>query len=205
MVLQARGVLVDDVLDSEIEDPQSGGNEMIWRTLDRIVESVEQALRLRSSEPGPLLRRVLRKWLGMVKDCCQVPPALSGTESDDTSLQETYPQFFYFLLQHLEIRTGIDLHMPTPDLPSQEIPTHLPLIGVVILQRRFAVTSKGSMGLIPATARKGDKVCVLDGGISPYILRQEGDHWTFIGECYIHGLHEENLLRSLPVQTFHIH
>lgn len=34
----------------------------------------------------------------------------------------------------------------------------------------------------------GDIVCIFFGVRLPYILRQEGDHWRFIGQCYMHGI-----------------
>lgn len=57
--------------------------------------------------------------------------------------------------------------------------------------RAFFVTREGFMGLGPADARVGDKVCVLWGGHVPFVLREmEGEgpsHHVVIGESYVHG------------------
>jgi hypothetical protein len=44
------------------------------------------------------------------------------------------------------------------------------------------------MGIGPANMDPGDRVCVLFGGPTPYIVRPvEGKHgeYLFVGECYI--------------------
>ena len=33
----------------------------------------------------------------------------------------------------------------------------------------------------------GDVVCLLRGALSPFVLRKEGEHYTFVGNCFVHG------------------
>ena len=54
--------------------------------------------------------------------------------------------------------------------------------------RRFFTTVSGYMGLAPATAQSGDKICLLLGGQVPYILREEENHYKLVGESYVHGI-----------------
>ena len=56
--------------------------------------------------------------------------------------------------------------------------------------RRFAVTSKGYFLLGPDILEDNDVVVLLHGGRTPFLLRPRpwGDGWTFLGECYVHGL-----------------
>lgn len=54
--------------------------------------------------------------------------------------------------------------------------------------RRITTTKKGHFGLVDNDVRQGDQVCVFFGGRMPVILRPDGEHYHFIGECYIHGL-----------------
>jgi len=56
------------------------------------------------------------------------------------------------------------------------------------MNRRFFVTRKGYMGLAPATAQKGDLVCILFGGNIPFILRRVGPGYELIGQAYVHGI-----------------
>ncbi|KAM0813330.1 putative Heterokaryon incompatibility protein-domain-containing protein [Seiridium cardinale] len=56
--------------------------------------------------------------------------------------------------------------------------------------RRFAITKKGYMVMAPPTALKGDSICVLYGGETPYVLRPLGnaEGYRFMGEAYVPGL-----------------
>lgn len=54
--------------------------------------------------------------------------------------------------------------------------------------RRFVITKKGYYVLAPGNVEKGDILCVLMGGETPYVLRRSGDDYLFIGECYVAGL-----------------
>jgi len=58
------------------------------------------------------------------------------------------------------------------------------------------------MGMVPGLAQKGDRVCIISGMQTPYLLRQVWDDaegpvqsgpdrmYQLIGECYIHGVME---------------
>ena len=55
--------------------------------------------------------------------------------------------------------------------------------------RRFVITERGYMGLTNYSVRPDDKVCILYGGKTVYILRERGNgHYRFIGEAYFRGL-----------------
>ena len=52
------------------------------------------------------------------------------------------------------------------------------------------------MGIGPVGLKKGDIVSVLFGGGVPYILRQQGETYSFVGEAYVQGLiHGEGVAR----------
>ncbi|KAF9872851.1 heterokaryon incompatibility protein [Colletotrichum karsti] len=56
---------------------------------------------------------------------------------------------------------------------------------------RLFVTSKGQIGLGPERMRQGDEVCILQGGLMPYILRRrsaEDPSVTMVGTCYAEGI-----------------
>jgi hypothetical protein len=62
-------------------------------------------------------------------------------------------------------------------------------IGSYYKGRTYGTTEKGYMGVFPAVCRVGDLVVVLATGRVPYVLRPiEGDRYTFVGECYVHGI-----------------
>ncbi|KAF2269756.1 hypothetical protein CC78DRAFT_452837 [Lojkania enalia] len=68
-------------------------------------------------------------------------------------------------------------------------------------------TRKGYVGLVPGAAEVGDEICILYGGATPFILREDrGSTGTYslVGEAYIHGImHGEALAqRNVPRRDF---
>jgi heterokaryon incompatibility protein (HET) len=74
--------------------------------------------------------------------------------------------------------------------------------------RAFLETKSGYMGLGPRSAEKGDVVCVLGGGIVPFLLRRVGeDTFRLVGESYIYGIMNGEVVRAsteADVKTFRI-
>ena len=76
--------------------------------------------------------------------------------------------------------------------------------------RRFFITKRGYIGLAPFSSRPGDKICILLGGKTPYVIRSSRKrHFRFIGESYVHGLmygeamegsEEEEALQELVIR-----
>jgi hypothetical protein len=58
-------------------------------------------------------------------------------------------------------------------------------------------TSSGYVGLGPQSLQQDDSVCVLYGGKVPFIQRQKNDHYTFIGESYVHGFMDGEVIKML--------
>jgi hypothetical protein len=55
--------------------------------------------------------------------------------------------------------------------------------------RRFCCTENGRLGCMPNRAEVGDMICIFLGAGVPYVIRPCGnDRYTFIGECYLHGV-----------------
>ncbi|KAI4161898.1 MAG: hypothetical protein LQ342_004464 [Letrouitia transgressa] len=60
----------------------------------------------------------------------------------------------------------------------------------VCRNRALFVTARGYVGLAPWNVEVGDRVCVLYGGATPFLLRRvEGkDDFGLVGECYVYGI-----------------
>jgi hypothetical protein len=56
------------------------------------------------------------------------------------------------------------------------------------LKRRFATTRKGYYALVPEKAAIGDTVAIMKGGNYPFVLHAQGQNWSLVGECYVHGV-----------------
>ncbi|KAK3374578.1 ankyrin and HET domain-containing protein [Podospora didyma] len=55
--------------------------------------------------------------------------------------------------------------------------------------RRLAVTELGYFGAVPETAEIGDWLCVFNGGVHLFLIRETEDScFTYLGHAYVHGL-----------------
>ncbi|KAL6708991.1 hypothetical protein ACN47E_002118 [Coniothyrium glycines] len=72
------------------------------------------------------------------------------------------------------------------DISSNIVFTH---ILSKIHNTRFVVTTRGYIGLVPATARKGDACGIIFGCTTPCILRplKEEGYYTYHGSCFLLG------------------
>lgn len=60
-------------------------------------------------------------------------------------------------------------------------------------------TTKGYVGLCPNGTVADDKICLLNGGRVPFVLRKgDGESYTLVGECYIHGIMHGEALKLNP-------
>lgn len=54
--------------------------------------------------------------------------------------------------------------------------------------RRVYITKEGYFGLVPSSAKRSDRIILLSGGKTPYVVRKgRKGISTFIGDCYVHG------------------
>ena len=56
------------------------------------------------------------------------------------------------------------------------------------LGRRLAITSKALICSVPGVTQHGDVVGIFCGMPIPFVLRPEGDAYSIIGLCYVHGM-----------------
>jgi hypothetical protein len=63
--------------------------------------------------------------------------------------------------------------------------------------RRVIRTTSGWLGVAPISTRVGDRVCILLGGATPFMIRSEGKRYRLIGECYVHGIMNGELIPLL--------
>ncbi|KAL9119340.1 MAG: hypothetical protein Q9187_004104 [Circinaria calcarea] len=76
--------------------------------------------------------------------------------------------------------------------------------------RRLCWTRKGYVGVVPAASRVGDSICAFFGGQVLYVLRErENPSYEFMGECYVHGLMDGEVLEwvedgTVAAETFRL-
>jgi hypothetical protein len=61
-------------------------------------------------------------------------------------------------------------------------------IKIAFGRRRLATTKLGYLCLAPFDTQLGDVIAILYDCHAPVVLREEGDHYKFIGTCYVHGI-----------------
>jgi hypothetical protein len=67
---------------------------------------------------------------------------------------------------------------------------------LALTERRLVTTSKGYLGLAPAEVLEGDVIAVLYGCNFPVVLRPCEDKFYFIGECYVDGVMDGELMEA---------
>ncbi|KAI1349839.1 heterokaryon incompatibility protein-domain-containing protein [Xylaria sp. FL0043] len=93
--------------------------------------------------------------------------------------------------QRMKIKSGSGLYSP-----SEEQWEVFSWAINAMAWRRLMGTRGGRMGTAPAAARIGDQIGLLLGCSMPLVLRKAGDGWLVIGECYVHGVMDGEVLAS---------
>jgi len=81
-----------------------------------------------------------------------------------------------------------------PFIPRNTLP---PGFEKYALGRSLAITKKGYLGLVSKDTRKGDRVAVLMGSETPFILRKRSDGgFAVVGETYMHGIMDGEVIEA---------
>ena len=70
------------------------------------------------------------------------------------------------------------------------------LVFIALTGRRLVTNSTGYLGLTPAELSEGDIIAVLYGCNSPVVLRPCEDKFYVIGECYVDGVMDGELMEA---------
>ncbi|KAK5948640.1 hypothetical protein OHC33_010399, partial [Knufia fluminis] len=82
-------------------------------------------------------------------------------------------------------------------MPASDLIT---LIPEACKTRRFSVTKdKLYMGVGPDITMPGDKLCVIPGCCAPFVIRPKGKHYQLVGECYVHGVMDGEIMAQSNV------
>jgi hypothetical protein len=66
-----------------------------------------------------------------------------------------------------------------------------------LLRRELLITKEGYLALGPETTQPGDIIAIFLGCQVPVVVRQQADHYEFIGTCYVHGIMQGEALAGL--------
>ncbi|KAF7952594.1 uncharacterized protein EAE97_002091 [Botrytis byssoidea] len=134
---------------------------------------------------GPISDKTLGGWRGTLTEAYCRTLLMNKILSESDTLERFYDD-------HVPVRDE-DMCRPTPTefkrtSMLRESRMFDKYLKEVTKNRRLFVTSKGYIGLGHQRAEKGDRLCIFNGSPVPYILRQHGDYWILVGQCYAHGL-----------------
>jgi hypothetical protein len=60
----------------------------------------------------------------------------------------------------------------------------------MLMNRKVFLSAEGFLGQVPSETQEGDQIAIIFGAPVPFVIREDGDHWILIGECYVLGLME---------------
>ncbi|CAG7563082.1 unnamed protein product [Fusarium equiseti] len=115
------------------------------------------------------------------------------------SLEQTIRDGMAYLVNKLEDEeSGLDFPAGTIERPRAmdelralsvggDPGEYITLAYTYCFSRSSAVTSTGNIGLGPSDTKIGDYAVVILGSDVPYVLRDNGPSWSFVGELYLEG------------------
>lgn len=138
---------------------------------------------------------VLRNWLSLTSPLGN--DYISGSTVFE-ALQHTLCADIKELSQwNGEAERGGKVHLPEK---SHEIPQEFFRRSLLLhrrtVRRCLATTRKGYLALAPQETEQGDLLCVLYGGQLPFVLRKSNSYFELIGEAYVHGIMDGEVVNS---------
>ncbi len=120
-----------------------------------------------------------------------------GEELSNNILDEIYPGI---PREHLPAKVQAD------DVTARKFHEGM---GGGLHQRKFALSKKeGYFMLVPELAKPGDLICIFVGAQTPFLVRQVGGNgmgdqrYELVGECYVHGIMDGEVVSEEDLQTF---
>lgn len=87
-------------------------------------------------------------------------------------------------------------------VPSRCIQNFSDAVTRAVMGRRFFITRKGRLGLAPPVIQLKDRIVILKGCCVPLILRAVGDSSVLIGEAYVSGIMDGELISGLEAGRY---
>ena len=189
-------------------------DETTWDAyLRTIVADHQQGLGVSCFDESPWYHRILETTANIVRRCGSYSTPISRIRMSDIHLLDFTPAYlqrvckrnakaFYHSTKdaatwHQDGNTEgpEDYDSSSKDIPGAGIEKHDTMkaaLETATLNRHFAISHLGYIGLVSQYAHAGDLICIILGAVTPYVLRpieSAGEIcYELVGDCYIHGL-----------------
>ena len=112
-------------------------------------------------------------------------PSHNSSLTEDIGLHDSYQALRRL---HKKMKPGL----------AEKSLAYVSLLDDKVLGWRFALTKVGRCAVIPHEARVGDKVCILQSGVVPFVIRRSErvGAYVLVGECYVTGMMQGELRNS---------
>jgi len=177
--------------------------EVLWRTLIANHTDIEGHASIDSSHFRCFMAHAI---LGVLKDIPALAPEHVNIRPEQiggifpSSSSKPTPQMLHSL-QEASNRVKVSLYPSADDVSlldgvAKKAAVFLGAVARFVPQRQLYVTKSGLVGLGPASMQPGDKLVYIDGARLLFVLRQRGQEYELIGETYLHGRMNGELLND---------
>lgn len=171
----AHGSIVD-----EISEVSSSANEPKQRKSYFIeVDSMVDSLRQRAVKGN------FEEWKWKTPIAGAEYPSHGTNQTEDIGLHDSYKA-----LRRLHKRSKPNL--------AEMSSAYVRLLDDKVLGWRFALTRAGRCAVVPRETQIGDKICILQSGVVPFVIRNSErlGAYNLVGECYVTGMMQGELRDS---------
>ena len=88
-----------------------------------------------------------------------------------------------------------EVHRPE-DEPTRENAQDMLISVLALINRRMISTIGGYLGLAPEEVQENDVISIFCGCNFPVVLRPCGDNYLLIGECYVDGIMDGEVVQA---------
>jgi hypothetical protein len=79
-------------------------------------------------------------------------------------------------------------------ISAMEVQRYQSTISQMTIGRRFIRTTGGRMGFAPKKTQVGDRICIICGGDTPYIIRPIRSFYRLLGDAYVSGVMDGEII-----------
>ena len=166
-------------------------------TFEEWFREARRMVHLISKEPyhngQPLVEAYWRTLIG------DIPIALQGSSAYKRPAPAEFGEHYQFIYKHMLDPSPLVSHV-VPEVEVLQATRWLTSAQACCGSRRFCISRRNYMALVPQNTMPGDIIAIIAGGQTPFIIRRhrvdaEGNQtYLLVGECYAHGMMDGEMI-----------